>query len=72
MERSINNMINGLLYEDNDLENNGGDDLMLKVWKQDNITIDVKQNDVFYNIPLKLWIKAGFKMISLDKVLAIQ
>jgi hypothetical protein len=62
MERSINNMITGLLYEDNDLENNGGDDLMLKVWKQDKITIDVKQNNVFYNIPLKLWIKAGFKI----------
>lgn len=62
MENSINSKIAGLLYEDNDLNNNNEDNLLLKVWKQDNISIDVKGNDVFYKVPLKLWVKAGWKI----------
>ncbi|MCK9616966.1 MAG: DUF4403 family protein [Lentimicrobiaceae bacterium] len=62
IEILLNNQLQGLLYEDNSLENNGGDNLMVKAWKKENFKLALENNEISYRIPLKLWLKAGFKV----------
>jgi hypothetical protein len=61
IERQINTQLKDLLYEDNDPNDNGGDNLMLKVWKKEGLHIET-QGDVFnITMPLKVWARAGYK-----------
>ncbi len=62
IEKMVNNQVKGLLYEDNDLNDNGGDNLMVKAWKKEDIKISLQDNILSYRVPLKLWIKAGWKV----------
>lgn len=62
IQEELNTRFTGLLYEDNSLENNGGDNVMYKAWKQGNIRVDMKGSTLEYDVPLKLWIKAGFSV----------
>lgn len=62
IQQELNSRFTGLIYEDNSLENNGGDNVMYKAWKQGNIRVDMKGNTLEYDVPLKLWIKAGFSV----------
>jgi hypothetical protein len=65
VERQINNQVKDLIYEDNSLENNAGDNLLLKVWKREPVSIQ-GTNDVFHiTVPLRIWAKGG---LSLDKM----
>lgn len=61
IQNELNRNFTGLIYEDNSLEDNGDDNLMVKAWKQGDIRIDMKGNVLSYRVPLKTWIKAGFK-----------
>jgi len=61
IEKLVNLELNGLLYEDNSLDNNNRDNLMLKVWKRDNFKISLRGNELSYRVPLKIWAKAGFR-----------
>jgi hypothetical protein len=65
VETLLNQKLTGLIYEDNSLDNNGGDNLMVKAWKKDNIKIALNNNQLSYQVPLKLWIKAGWKIEKL-------
>jgi hypothetical protein len=62
VETLLNKQLSGLIYEDNSLDNNGGDNLMVKAWKKENIKIALTDNQLSYRVPLKLWIKAGWKI----------
>ncbi|MEI6749395.1 MAG: DUF4403 family protein [Bacteroidales bacterium] len=62
VETMLNKQLSGLIYEDNSLDNNGGDNLMVKAWKKDNIKIAFANDQLSYRVPLKLWIKAGWKI----------
>jgi len=61
IQNELNSSFTGLIYEDPSLDNNGGDNIMVKAWKQGDIKIDMKGNVLSYRVPLKTWIKAGFK-----------
>ena len=61
LEKKVNKELNGLIYEDNSLEDNNNDNLMVKAWKKDYFNIYVNGNSISYRLPLKLWVKAGFK-----------
>lgn len=61
IQSELNKNFSGLIYEDNSLENNGGDNIMVKAWKQGEIKIDMKGNILSYRVPLKTWIKAGIR-----------
>ncbi len=61
LEKLLNRQLSGLIYEDNSLDDNEGDNLMVKAWKQDDIKISLNGNVLTYRVPLKLWIKAGWK-----------
>ena len=58
LEKSINKALPTLLYEDNNLED---DNLMLKVWKTQNIRFTVSGNKLTCTLPLKIWAQTGFK-----------
>jgi hypothetical protein len=61
VQNSINKKFSGLIYEDNSLEDNDNDNIMVKAWKKEDFTLNYENNQLAYRIPLKLWIKAGFK-----------
>ena len=58
LEKSINAMLPNLLYEDNSMED---DNLMLKVWKTQNIRFSISGNKLSCTLPLKIWAQTGFK-----------
>lgn len=62
LETFLNKQLTGLIYDDNSLDNNGGDNMMVKAWKKDNIKLSFDKGQFVYNVPLKLWIKAGWKV----------
>lgn len=62
VENLINTKLTGLLYEDNSYDDNGGDNIMVKAWKKDRITLNMNGYQIAYRVPLKLAIKAGFKI----------
>jgi hypothetical protein len=62
LEALLNRQLTGLIYADTSLDNNGGDNIMVKAWKKDNIKIGFENGQFRYLVPLKLWIKAGWKI----------
>lgn len=59
VEKIINDNFQGLIYEDNDIED---DSLMIKAWKEHNFKIAYDGNELTYNVPIKLWIKKRFDL----------
>lgn len=58
VQNSLNKSLNGVLYEDKDL---AGDNLMLRLTKINPIRFVLKGNTLEYTLPLKIWVKTGFK-----------
>ena len=59
LETLLNKQLNGLIYESDNIDK---DNYAVKAWKKENIKIGLDGNTLAYRIPLKLWIKAGFKV----------
>lgn len=59
LERKINQQFTGLIYEDNNMED---DNVMVKAWKKEDIAINLEGTTMSYSVPLRLWIKAGLKV----------
>lgn len=70
IQNELNGNFAGLIYEDNSLEDNGGDNVMVKAWKQGDIQLNLKGNVLSYRVPLKTWIKAGFNIQKFGITLA--
>lgn len=70
IQRELNETFTGLVYDDNSYENNGGDNMMVKAWKEGKIILTMKEDMLIYRVPLKLWIKAGFKTTQLGITLS--
>jgi hypothetical protein len=66
LEASVNNYLKNIIYEDNNIKD---DNLMLKVWKQQNIHITINGNKINCTIPLKVWAQTGFKKTILGATL---
>lgn len=63
VERKINDQLGNSLFEDNSLDNNGGDNLILKVNKRQPISIEAKGGNQFnIKVPVNIWAKAGWKV----------
>ncbi len=61
IERLLNNKLNGVIYEDNNLDDDG---LMMKATKSQNINIRLDGLQMTYRVPLKLWV---FKKIIANR-----
>lgn len=58
LQSSLNKNLNGVIYEDNSLD---GDNLMIRLTKTNQIRFQVKGNQIEYTLPLKVWVKTGFR-----------
>lgn len=59
LERKLNETFNGVLYEDNDIED---DSLMVKAEKAKDFKINYENNVLEYQVPIKFWIKKRFDL----------
>ena len=64
VERQINAQVNGLIYEDNSLEDNNRDQFMAKVWKRGTIIVDAQDSLFLFTVPLRIWAKAGVSVLG--------
>lgn len=62
IESFLNKKVNGLIYEDNDRTNNNNDNLLVKAWKSDRIELGLDGDELTWEVPLKLWIKAYYSV----------
>lgn len=64
VERQINAQVNGLIYEDNSLDDNNRDQFMTKVWKRGTILINAEDSLFHFTVPLRIWAKAGVSVLG--------
>lgn len=57
IENKTNSLLNGLIYEDNNIED---DNIEMKIWKQAPISITNENGKVKTVLPLKVWVKYRF------------
>jgi hypothetical protein len=65
VENQINSQLNGLIFEDNSMTDNNNDLFMCKVWKRENISLSTNANALAYKVPLKVWLKVGYKALGI-------
>lgn len=65
LERKINAQVAGLLYADSSLENNNRDELLLKVWKRENIRLETAGGQFNLVVPLRVWAKKGISVLGM-------
>ncbi len=65
LESQLNARIKGLIYEDNSYEDDSQDNLKAKVWKLDRIKVVAKDSTFLFEVPLKIWVSAGYKFSPL-------
>lgn len=59
LETSINKRFNGLLYEGSNISDR---DLTVKVWKAQNFSVFVNNDEITYRVPLRIWSKFAWKV----------
>lgn len=64
VERQINAQVNGLIYEDNSLNDNNNDQFMTKVWKRGTILVNAQDSLFQFTVPLRIWVKAGVSVLG--------
>ncbi len=64
VERQINAQVNGLIYEDNSLDDNDRDQFMTKVWKRGTILVNAQDSLFHFTVPLRIWVKAGVSVLG--------
>jgi hypothetical protein len=57
MENQVNKSLDGLIYEDNNLEE---DKTEMKIWKTSRIKISEKNGKIISELPLKIWTKVKY------------
>jgi len=60
MEQLVNQQFRGLIYADTSFDDNDQDNLMVKAWKMADIKLVMEGNQIFYQVPLSVWIKKKF------------
>jgi Domain of unknown function (DUF4403) len=61
IEKQINSQMQGLIFEDNSMENNNNDQFMCKVWKREDIKTSAIDSTILFTVPLKVWLKVGYE-----------
>lgn len=61
--KAINDKIGDMLYEDNNLQDDG---LAVRAKKKENITIDIDDKQIKYRVPVDLWIKKDVVLSTVE------
>jgi hypothetical protein len=74
IEARINKELKGVIYHDNSFENHHKDNVKITVKKEENIKISIKNNVLYYKIPLRIWLEARLekKLIGKAKIKKVQ
>lgn len=64
--KGINQKISGVLYEDYSFDDNGGDGLMLKAMKAQDISLFLSGQTLKYRVPLSIWMKKKLVVGAVD------
>ncbi len=56
IEQKINQAIKGTLYANQNLESKKNNELKIKIKKVENIKISVKDNFIYYSVPIHVWV----------------
>ena len=67
LEVAVNKKISGLIYEGNNISSK---DISVKVWKVQNFSFFVNNNEIVYRVPLKIWSRFGWKIQKLGITLS--
>jgi len=67
LESLVNSNTDSVLYDDNSLTDNGGDNLMLKAWKNGQIKISLQDDLLSWEIPLRVSIKKSVFMVAFNR-----
>lgn len=59
LETAVNGKMNGLLYQGNNLTDK---DISVKIWKAQNFSFFINNNEITYRVPLKVWSRFGWKV----------
>lgn len=70
IENQVNAKIKGLIYEDNSYEDEEHDNLKAKVWKLSPIKMVAKESSFLFEVPLKIWVSAGYKISPLGMTMS--
>ncbi|WP_338761455.1 DUF4403 family protein [Bernardetia sp. ABR2-2B] len=65
IESKINEAIKGTLYADQSFEDKKGDGIKIRIKKVENIKISVKDNFMYYSVPLHVWASKRIMKIRL-------
>lgn len=66
LEALVNNKVDSVLYDDNSFDDNGGDNLMLKAWKDGQVTLNFDNDELAWELPLRIWMKKGLKVFNFN------
>jgi len=64
LENLINAKIDSVLYNDSSFEDHDGDNLMLKAWKDGRIGLQFEDNQLKWEIPVRILMKKGLKIFN--------
>jgi len=64
LEKLVNRQFTGLVYADTSFENNSNDNLMIKAWRMGDFRVSMIGNELYYKIPLRIWIRKKFEISS--------
>ncbi len=63
IELAVNDLIKGLIYEDNNIED---DELMVRVEKKADISVIVDRYNITYQVPLIIWMKKNIRLTNIE------
>ncbi|MFD1818460.1 DUF4403 family protein [Pseudarcicella hirudinis] len=66
VEKQINNNVKELIFEDNSMDDNNFDNFMCRVTKKQNISVTAENQSFVFNVPLKIWVKVGYKVMGIS------
>jgi len=64
LEQLVNGQLDSVLYQDTSFEDNGGDNLKFKAWKDGEITLNFEQSELSWELPVKVSIQKGMKLFG--------
>ncbi|HEV7382750.1 MAG TPA: DUF4403 family protein, partial [Dyadobacter sp.] len=70
IENQLNQKLKGLIYEDKSYEDDGNDNLKAKVWKLSPIKMVALDSSFLFEVPLKIWVSAGYKISPLGMTMS--
>ena len=63
LQAIINSQVDSVLYEDKSFVDNGGDNLMLKAWKNGEIKMSFEDDVLYWEIPLRVSIRKSYALL---------